>query len=303
MLFGRIAVASVGLVALMASDAYAQATAYAGDDFNKTTSGEWTCWEANIPNGASSIEQTISGGTGDVDLKVFVGSVYPAGWNSTNTPICYPYLGGNNESCSTQVQNAYNASPYPRVFTICTLAYSVPTGNVGVNLGYTTATGTIVSQGSGSATTYYATCWKDQLFWFAYHRGCCLVDYTGGTGLVRSSLDYDGFSDNDYCRLNEHWSNGPASHEAENVDAEYKNLGTNFTTAKSTMDSCGQWTNLMHGHNNTVGDPSYKTAYKRRPSGCSYNILTDCNSDCWYQDFAGCLGAPYSIAAIGCQDE
>lgn len=59
------------------------------------TSGNWLHYTLNIPAGTSSLNVSISGGSGDADLYVRRGSQ-----PTTSQYDCRPYQTGNNESCS-----------------------------------------------------------------------------------------------------------------------------------------------------------------------------------------------------------
>ena len=54
----------------------------------------WTRY-TDYPAGVSSMEVSISGGSGDADLYMRYGSQ-----PTTSAYDCRPYLGGNNETCS-----------------------------------------------------------------------------------------------------------------------------------------------------------------------------------------------------------
>ncbi|KZN56915.1 hemagglutinin [Pseudoalteromonas luteoviolacea CPMOR-2] len=59
------------------------------------SSGQWARYTHQLGAGYSSLEVTISGGSGDADLYVNFGSA-----SSTSTYQCRPYKNGNSESCS-----------------------------------------------------------------------------------------------------------------------------------------------------------------------------------------------------------
>ncbi|WP_185843469.1 M4 family metallopeptidase [Pseudoalteromonas luteoviolacea] len=59
------------------------------------SSGQWARYTQQLGAGYSSLEVTISGGSGDADLYVNFGSA-----SSTSTYQCRPYKNGNSESCS-----------------------------------------------------------------------------------------------------------------------------------------------------------------------------------------------------------
>ncbi|MCF2856099.1 M4 family metallopeptidase [Pseudoalteromonas sp. SMS1] len=59
------------------------------------SSGQWARYTQQLGAGYSSLEVTISGGSGDADLYVNFGSA-----STTSTYQCRPYKNGNTESCS-----------------------------------------------------------------------------------------------------------------------------------------------------------------------------------------------------------
>jgi hypothetical protein len=274
----------------LAGTAFAGNTSFTGDDWSGA-SGSWTCWDLTIPTGSVEIEVNTSGGSGDVDLKVF--NDWGHSWGDAS-PACYKYSYSNAEDCSVEAQNRFNAGQ--RNFTICVKAYS-SSNLVAVNGGYKTGTGNADTSGNTTVSNYYLGYYRDLLFWPAYHREFCLFSYDNGTGVIASDQDYDGFSDQDYCRKGEHWSSGPNSHEGNYQSSIW--LGTDWNTVKTKADNCGRWTNRMHGH-----DTTNDTQYLRRPPAVSYNLLTDNNSDCWAKDFSQCMGMnDVPIVAPSCDDE
>jgi hypothetical protein len=57
--------------------------------------GNQQFWTMSVPSGASNLQFTISGGSGDADLYVLQGSA-----PTLTTYNCRPYLGGNSETCT-----------------------------------------------------------------------------------------------------------------------------------------------------------------------------------------------------------
>ncbi|HLF56857.1 MAG TPA: pre-peptidase C-terminal domain-containing protein, partial [Thermoanaerobaculia bacterium] len=57
--------------------------------------GSQQTWTMSVPAGASNLQFTISGGTGDADLYVRFGAA-----PTTSTYDCRPYLSGNSETCT-----------------------------------------------------------------------------------------------------------------------------------------------------------------------------------------------------------
>jgi hypothetical protein len=119
---------------------------------------------------------------------------------------------------------------------------------------------------------YYVEYYRDNLFLgLAYHRIGCLTDwYT-----IQSGQEYDGFTTTDYCRPGTSSDSVPSGGWFD-----YQYLSPYFSTAQSRLDSCGAATNNKYG---TWG-------YTARSSTCSYNIATNCNSDCWIRYFSTCMG-------------
>lgn len=70
-----------------------------GDGFTETnlsaSTGQWIHFTLDVPAGASVLNASISGGSGDADLYVRYGPQ-----PTTRRYNCRPYLNGNNESCS-----------------------------------------------------------------------------------------------------------------------------------------------------------------------------------------------------------
>ena len=139
--------------------------------------------------------------------------------------------------------------------------------------------GSLMSVSRTVSADYYVEYYRDNLFLgLAYHRIGCLSNwYT-----IQSNQDYDGFTNNRYC------VQGATSDSVPNGSwYDYTYLSTSLTTAKSRLDSCGSQTNTKYGTAN----------YASSSSTCSYNILTNCNSDCWIRYFSTCVGDPVSIAS------
>ena len=76
------------------------------------TTGSSLQYEISLPAGASNLQISISGGSGDADLYLKFGSA-----PSTSSYDCRPYKSGNNESCSV-------ASPSAGVYYVMLRAYS-----------------------------------------------------------------------------------------------------------------------------------------------------------------------------------
>ncbi len=116
------------------------------------TSGKWLYYKIQLPNSASELSVSISGGSGDADLYVLHGKK-----PSSSAYECRPYLSGNNENCQLSTQ----AGEY----FIGIHAYS-NFNNVTLNVEYTSETGgqnpiieehLNISGNSGSWTNYPVT--------------------------------------------------------------------------------------------------------------------------------------------------
>jgi len=118
-----------------------------------------------------------------------------------------------------------------------------------------------------SAEQQYVEYYRDNLFLgLAYHRVGCLTNWT----TIQANQDYDGFTTKRYCYT------GSSSNSVP--DGSWYDW--NYATGKSQLDSCGASTN------NDYDTPNYAS----RSDSCNYNILWDCNSDCWIEEFSSCQG-------------
>lgn len=126
---------------------------------------------------------------------------------------------------------------------------------------------------------YYVEYYRDNLFLgLAYHRIGCLTNWT----TIQSNQEYDGFTTSEYCTA------GATSNSVPGGSwFDYQYLSTSLSTAQSRLNSCGTSTN------NKYGTPNYAA----RSNTCSYNILTNCNSDCWIRYFSTCVGHTVSTAS------
>lgn len=114
--------------------------------------------------------------------------------------------------------------------------------------------------------------YRDNLFLgLAYHRVGCLTDWN----TIQANQDYDGFSNTRYCYTGRTANSVPGASW----------FAWNYATGKSQLDSCGTRAN------NRYGTPNYAF----RSDTCNYNILFDCNSDCWIKEFSSCQGRRVSI--------
>jgi len=136
----------------------------------------------------------------------------------------------------------------------------------------------LAALGSASAAhaAYYIDYWGDDLFLgLAYHRFGCLSN----ENTISSNQDYDGFTTKRYCYSGQS-SNAPGS-------AGYVALDWNTTSGAAQLNSCGTQAN------NTYGTANYAAS----STTCSYNILMNCNSDCWIRKFSTCQGRKIGIAS------
>ena len=139
--------------------------------------------------------------------------------------------------------------------------------------------GALVSGVRTTSADYYIEYYRDNLFLgLAYHRIGCLTDWN----TIQSNQDYDGFTNTRYC------NSGRTADSVPNGSwYDYTHLGTSLSTAKSRLDSCGSRTNTKYGTPN----------YAASSNTCSYNILSNCNSDCWISYFSRCNGDEVGIAS------
>jgi hypothetical protein len=125
-----------------------------------------------------------------------------------------------------------------------------------------------------ASSALYVEYYRDNLFLgLAHHRIACLTDWN----TIQSSQDYDGFTNTRYCNA------GATAASVPNASwFDYNNA-----SSKAQLDNCGTVAN------NTYGTPNYAPS----SNTCSYNIATNCNSDCWIRKFSQCQGKQVSIAS------
>ncbi len=120
----------------------------------------------------------------------------------------------------------------------------------------------------------YVEYYRDNLFLgLAYHRVGCLTDWS----TIQSNQDYDGFTTKRYCFA--------GSGAASVPGGSWYNW--NYATGKAQLDACGAQAN------NSYDTPGYAS----RSDSCNYNILFDCNSDCWIKEFSACQGYQVPVAS------
>lgn len=138
---------------------------------------------------------------------------------------------------------------------------------------------TVMGFARQAQSDYYIEYYRDNLFLgLAYHRIGCLTNWS----TIQSNQDYDGFTNTRYCRA------GTTANSVPNGSwFDYQYLSTSFSSAQSRANTCGNNTN------NKYGTPNYAA----RSNTCSYNIVTNCNSDCWIRYFSTCMGHRVSTAS------
>lgn len=120
----------------------------------------------------------------------------------------------------------------------------------------------------------YVEYYRDNLFLgLAYHRVACLTNWS----TIQSNQDYDGFTTKRYCYAGANAASVP--------DGGWYDW--NYASSKAQLDSCGA------AANNTYKTPNYAA----RSTTCNYNVLYNCNSDCWIRKFSQCQGHQVSIAS------
>ena len=132
--------------------------------------------------------------------------------------------------------------------------------------------GTMAAGARSLEAAYYVEYYRDNLFLgLAYHRVGCMTDWNA----IQSDQNYDGFTNNIYC----HTGASPES-VPNGTWYDYDILSSDFGSSKAELDTCGGNTNSRYG------TPNYAASSQT----CSYNIFTNCNSDCWISYFSTCVG-------------
>ena len=270
----------LGLV-IMAVVVGAATTTAVADDGNLMSGApqSMVCTEVIFPANARNTVVRITGGTGEADLYV-----YP--WNNGVPPTyvtpyaatCAPYKVGNEEVCDYQIPDGAG------MWWGCVKGYSAGQGYSNIQMigeyyadgAKATATGAL-----SGATEHFIDYWGDNLFLgVAYHRiGCLSARLLDGSRKIVSDTDYDGFSDSDYCRRGQAW-NSPTQYGASS-HLRTDSLGPSFSLAQGYVDTCGGQANTRY---NTP-------AYAKRSNSCTYNVLANCNSDCWIREFSSCVSS------------
>ncbi len=132
--------------------------------------------------------------------------------------------------------------------------------------------GTVAAGARAAQSAFYVEYYRDNLFLgLAYHRVGCMTDWNA----IQSNQDYDGFTGNRYCHAGASPESVP---NGEWFDFDF--LPDSFSAAQAELNGCGGNTNAKYG------TPNYASS----SNTCSYNILTNCNSDCWIRYFSTCVG-------------
>jgi hypothetical protein len=143
----------------------------------------------------------------------------------------------------------------------------------------------------------------------AYHRWGCALNGPYSNSTVTTNNTYQGFTQAQYCHAGWTWQQTKDSASTyygyttagnlsdswlgyyfcyANWDYGEALVGVSGTALANSNNYCHSW---QSGYvNNSTADRT-----DRDPSGaanyCSYNVLTNCNSDCWIGDFSTRQGA------------
>ncbi|HTJ41122.1 MAG TPA: hypothetical protein VL463_03475 [Kofleriaceae bacterium] len=275
-----------------AGSAFAQSAGQDGAPIYYSNGWSGSCYQVRFPKGSTSAKILITGVSsvcasgscsnagGDADLYVYATTAGNTTKPATKAGgyVCRPYVSGNEESCSFTIGTG--ADQY---YWACVDGYSNYNTvqmraefNLGVNGSTTTAT---------AGSTWYIDYWKNNLFLgIAYHRfGCFSNDM-----MIVDDKEYDGFTDTDYCRYGQNITDPSTRGGSTTYMISYMYAGYTWQTIKNWFESCGSKANTDYNTPN----------YQRRSNSCSYNVITNCNSDCWIRDFSTCEhGSSISIAS------
>ncbi len=132
--------------------------------------------------------------------------------------------------------------------------------------------GTIAAGARAAQSAFYVEYYRDNLFLgLAYHRVGCLTDWN----TIQSNQDYDGFTNSRFCNA------GATADSVPNASwYTYDPIGDSLSGAQAQLSTCGGNTNSRYGTPN----------YAASSNTCSYNIFSNCNSDCWIRYFSTCMG-------------
>ena len=132
----------------------------------------------------------------------------------------------------------------------------------------------LTSSTLANAQQLYVEYYRNNLFLgLAYHRIGCLTNRI----TIQSNQDFDGFSSSRYCYAG----------RTSNSVPQGEWFAWNYATGKAQLDACGTQTNTRYGTPN----------YAERSNRCNYNVVTNCNSDCWIRYLSGCQGKRGPIAS------
>ena len=132
---------------------------------------------------------------------------------------------------------------------------------------------------STASAYYYVEYYRDNLFLgLAYHRVGCMTDWN----TIQADQEYDGFTYFNYCNTGASAASVPSG---EWFDWNY--AGPDYAGAKGWLDNVGAQVNTCYATPN----------YQDRSNVCSYNVISDCNSDCWMENFSGRQGWLVSTAS------
>ncbi len=131
--------------------------------------------------------------------------------------------------------------------------------------------GLLIGIASPAAQGKSASYFRDDMYLgLANHKVACYVD----DGKIQSKREYDGFTDKNYCY--------PGNDDQYSPSADYWTREEH--TDEAEMNSCGDKAHAKYGTSwgGDIPDGTSRT--------CSYNIVCDCNSDCWMKKFSDCIG-------------
>ncbi len=310
-------VGSVCALLLLGLVATASAQSSAGQDgvriyYGSGGATSWTnsCNKVRFPAGATSAKVLItgtntvcSGGVcsnagGDGDMYVYAstssattkpahkaaGYLGAAGCTGNGTSCGRPYQSGNEENTLITVSTSADTYVWACVdpfsnFTEVQLRAEFNLGN---------ATGTSSSGGSGTA--WWLDIWKNNLFLsMAHHRFGCMASSVA----IVDEREYDGFTLTDYCRVGGGLTDPATRGGTSSYQTSIYFGGDPYWTwqnTKNALESYGSTTNTTYG----------TASYARRSTSCGYNILMNCNSDCWMRKYYSTAVQPTCTTTANC---
>ena len=163
--------------------------------------------------------------------------------------------------------------------------------------------GPALHMSEAKANSYLAYWGKNLFIGIAYHRWGCALD--GGANVATGNT-YQGFTGTQYCHQGYTFNQETSSASTYYGYTASGNLSDpwlgyyfgyanwdygeamNNTDPSNSNNYCHSW---QSGYsNNSTFDVSSRDP-SGAPNGCSYNVLTNCNSDCWIGDFSTKQGA------------